>query len=109
MNEVLTDPGPGVAPGRIVHFVLAEGDLPVVRSLGGNMASAQPGETYPAFIVRKWDQPGLVNLVVLVDGPKVYHRTSAHFSCPSDELETLAAGAGVSYEPGTWHWPPRVG
>lgn len=110
MNEpVITDPGAGLAVGRKVHYVLAERDLPIARSLGGNMSEAQAGDLYPGDIVRVWRDVGNVNLVVQVDGPKALHVTSVQFSRPADELETLAQGQTPSYEPGTWHWPPRVG
>lgn len=103
--EQLTDPGSGVSLGRIVHYVVAEHDLPRLRECGGN--SYAVGDIIPASIVRLWG--GSVNIKCHTDAPRDYWATSVQFAVPATEVETIAAGEKVSYEPGSWHWPPRVG
>ncbi len=82
------------SPGRIVHYVLNDGQ--------------HPGEHRPAIIVKVWgDQPdSMVNLQVFTDsvndfitahpgGSGIMWRTSVH----NDETDKA---------PGSYHWPERV-
>jgi hypothetical protein len=58
----------------------------------------QRGQSYPAIVVRAWNDDG-VNLQVFLDGNDVFWATSK-LKCGTDE-----------YPPGTenrWHWPIRV-
>lgn len=74
-------------PGRIVMFVLAEGN--------------NAGDVRPAIAIRRWDHPmNSCNLQVFLDGT-------------NDTLygEINPWKASVAFDPnkapGTWHWPER--
>lgn len=102
--------------GRVVHYTLRDG-----RSAGQNR---------PAIVVRAWDDeqtsypPGTVNLQVFLDGSNddgaegidgnaspvalTTWVASVHEDDPTAMAERVAQGRGPGYQPGTWHWPPRV-
>lgn len=106
-NNPVTDPGGGVALGRIVHFVVGESDIQRLRECGGNESSTVEGDLRAATIVRVWNDT-TVNLRVHTDAPRDYWATSVQFMDDGDALEKLAAGGQAEYRPRTWHWPPRV-
>jgi len=77
---------PTPAIGRIVHY----GRTGFVGHVGNRV---EPGDTFPAVIVRVWDESTVtVNLQVLMDG--------------ADTLWATSRAEGV--EAGTWAWPGRV-
>lgn len=86
-------PGPGVIPGRIVHYVLAPSDLPDGKSAG---------ELRPAMLIRVWNpSDGCSNLQVFLDGTNDGQiQGPAHLWATSRNYDTEGAL-------GTWHWPPR--
>jgi len=82
----------GLVPGRIVYFVFSAFEAAAVdaQRAGGGGNVVRDGDIYPAMIVRVWDDTGLVNLKVVLDGPDAYWATSV----PYDP----AKGAR------SWHW-----
>jgi hypothetical protein len=107
----------GVIEGRIVHYVLTEGDAEEInrrRTTRGAIADRIAGDKWPigaqahignraeagqhcaAIIVRFWGDPnsGTSNLQVLLDGNDTYWATSRH--------------AGDPTEQGAWHFPERA-
>lgn len=90
--------------GRIVHYTLSEQDQqritanqnrPLTDGRSPLANSAQPGDVFPAVIVRVWDrnpEAPLCNLHVLLDG----------------ELTAWVTSRPEGTGPGTWVWPPRV-
>lgn len=75
--------------GRIVHYRLNGSEVQA-----GNRQA--PAATVAAVIVRVWNDDGMVNLRLLLDGPPT-----------ADEWRT-----SIAYDPelpGAWSWPPRVG
>lgn len=92
----------GLIEGRIVHYVLAEGDVEEIKKSRsytrehiGNPVMV--GEHFPAIVTRVFPNefgtgnPG-VNLQVFLDGSDSLWVTSRHFAKPED------------IEFGTWHW-----
>lgn len=78
----------GVTEGRIVHYVLPDGN--------------HAGEHRPAIIVKVWNQTGgYVNLMVFVDGTNDY----PHYSGP---VWATSIGYSEDKEPRTWHWIERA-
>lgn len=86
----------GLCLGRTVHYVLAPHDL-------SDSHKHCAGQVVPAIVVNDWPQlnrdDGYANLQAFTDGsnhdlPPVVHLCSRTYS--------------ETYEPGTWHWPPRV-
>lgn len=82
---------PTVSPGRIVSYVLNASDAAAISADERPSNSAQPGDEYPAIVVRVWSAT-TVQLQVFIDGAFTLWATS--------RLE----GTGH----GTWHWPERV-
>ncbi len=105
-----------ITPGRIVLYVLSEQDAEEINRRRTNPESirerhvrgvwpagaqahignpVEPGQTYPAIVVRVWDAGGdinpAINLKVLLDGNDDYWARSRL----PNELKTE----------GTWHWP----
>lgn len=90
----------GLKPGRIVYYVLDEGDVTTIEARRNKLwettgiRQANPvfrGEPYPAMITRVWDQDaGTSNLRVLLDGIDTHWATSRR----CDPEKTW----------GTWHW-----
>ncbi|MFJ8349000.1 hypothetical protein ACIQ9J_22090 [Streptomyces sp. NPDC094153] len=96
--------------GRIVHYRLSEQDADAINrrrvdfqqsgvahqrtGVVGHVGNhAEAGETFPAVIVRVWEEPTVtVNLRVLLDG--------------NDTLWATSRAEGS--EPGAWAWPPRA-
>lgn len=97
----------GLTVGRIVHYVLSEEDaerinakrkeansiplldrIPGVQSHVGNQVEA--GEHCSMVIVKVWNQNGLINGKVFLDGTDEYWVTSRSY----DEEK----------KPYTWHW-----
>lgn len=94
---------PGLAVGRIVHYVLESG-----RS---------KGEHRPAIVVRDWKQPnGLIQLQVFTDGTNDEFRdivttflgqvTGHSFS--ANTIWRTSVHYSEEQEPGTWHWPEKA-
>ncbi len=91
---------PGLTEGRLVHYVLADGNH------------------RPAVVVKDWKQPnGCCNLQVLLDGT---NDLSEPANCMPQEAErgiawrTSVLYHGASDSPGappcppnTWHWPEK--
>lgn len=77
----------GLAVGRIVHYRMA---IPQVNGDTG---------IRPAIITHVFNEDGLVNLVLFLDGS--YDRT---------EIPTSKTSIGYASEDkvGYWHWPPMV-
>ena len=97
----------GLTVGRIVHYVLSEDDarainarriatnqIPISEHIPGLQYhvgnSAEAGEHCAMVIVKVWNDQGLINGKVLLDGMDDYWVTSKSFS---DEKK-----------PYTWHW-----
>lgn len=96
----------GLTVGRVVHYVLSEGDaveinklreaqLPVSEQLPGIQYhignKVEAGEHCAMVIARVWNSDiGLINGKMLLDGTDDYWATSRSFS---DEKK-----------PGSWHW-----
>lgn len=87
------------SPGRIVHYVLSDGNY--------------PGEHRPAIIVKVWgDEKGnpkpdsLVNLQVFTDNVNDY--ITAHPGGSGLLWRTSVANDEDTKEPGTYHFPERV-
>lgn len=82
----------GLIEGRIVHYVMPD------------------GQHRPGIIVRVWDSPhpGLVNLIVFVDGTNdIKNQAPAVYSpTPMTEWKTSVVYS-EDKAPGTWHWPER--
>lgn len=85
--------------GRIVHYTLSEYDAEQIERqrpqvVDGRQVrnSAQPGDVFPALIVRAWPQSICVNLKIFFDGEGEYWATSRN------------EGDG----PGQWAWPRRT-
>lgn len=76
----------------------------------GNQVAA--GDTCPAVITRVWDaDSGGCNLKVLLDGNDDLWVTSRLLDNPDTDAERISPDPdheGPGYQPGTWHWPPRV-
>lgn len=85
----------GLAPGRIVHYVLAPGDLPFSHQHCA-------GQVIPAMVVNVWPElnrdDGYCNLVGTTDGSN--HGLPLHVHLTSRVFSELSM-------PGAWHWPPR--
>ncbi|SFK73580.1 hypothetical protein [Streptomyces pini] len=87
------------AIGRTVHYALTRDDVDLIkrrRDTHPDRAVGNPvteGDTYPAVIVRVWDDNS-VNLRVWLDG--------------TDDLWAPSRHHGTTDEPGTWAWPARV-
>lgn len=81
--------------GRIVTYILTAQDAATINSRPVGAFSghnhANPGDEYPAMIVRDWGDRH-VNLQVFYDGDGTIWATSR------------TEGVG----PGHWHWPLRV-
>lgn len=73
----------GLTEGRIVHFVLPNGDH------------------RPAIVVRVWTAP-LVNLQVFIDG------TNDHVPQDTYNVWQTSIPFNESGKPGTWHWIERA-
>lgn len=87
----------GLGIGRIVHYVIRDGDLVDNRSTNQHR---------PAIIVNDWRgldrDDGYSNLVVFVDGQN---------DQSLDRGDTMWVTSRVysnDKEPGTWHWPETV-
>lgn len=81
----------GLAVGRIVHYVLDNGQ--------------NTGEHRPAQIVHVWNDSGMVNLVVTLDG--LNDTDAAANGVTNDKLHMWATSRmfdDVDKRPGTWHW-----
>lgn len=100
---------PATAPGRVVHYCLAEGDVVRInrrrsdekahrdtRDHDGAIVhvgnEVREGDYLPLHITRVWPGGGLLNGQVILDG--------------NDTLWVTSVAEGS--EPGTWTWPPRV-
>ncbi len=81
-----TSPRPTV--GRIVHYVLTEGDIVRIPWGGGNAA---PGQVAPAIVVRDVGN-GALSL----------------YAFPEAQTSVWVYARGEGTEPGQWSWPPRV-
>jgi len=97
--DVLLIDAPKVRPtlGRIVLYTLDEQDAQQVQharlastTAGANTAAA--GSTFPAIVVKAWEDPDELNLQVFLDGPDTLWVTS------------IPLGTG----PRSWAWPPRA-
>ena len=95
-GETDTEGMPGLTAGRVVHYVL------------GN------GQHRPAIVVRDWKQPnGLVNVQVFTDGWNDGFKTT-YLVGTDEHMTTLEIGQNVVWrtsvpysegkEPETWHW-----
>lgn len=95
---------PGLAVGRIVHYVLESGRC--------------AGDHRPAIVVRDWKQEnGLVQLQVFTDGwndgfkatqlVKVGEQETA-ISIEQNTIWRTSVHYSEEKEPGTWHWPERA-
>lgn len=90
--------------GRIVHYVLAEGDAPNPGSVG---------EIRPAIVTGALEHPAgsyLVGLCIFTEeavdgafdtGPVISRTNVPHYDPPR------TVGDPTTYDTGTWHWPPR--
>jgi hypothetical protein len=98
-DSVEVKPMPGLTEGRIVHFVMND------------------GEHRPAIIVRVWKVSGAcegyVNLQVFTDGTNDRQPRTADAPNASDDLnDAIETGilwrtsicCSESKEPNTWHW-----
>ena len=107
MENMTTDPGGGVALGRVVHFVVGAGDVDRLRECGE--AGINVGDVRAATIVRVWNtDTGSVNLKVHTDAPRDYWATSVTYAENLNATELRAADQPVDYPERTWHWPARV-
>lgn len=80
--------------GRIVQYVLNEGDVAAINQMHPDKSKRNPvraGQTLPAIVVATFGGT-TVNLRVLLDGYGEYWATSRQ------------EGDGPFY----WHWPARV-
>ena len=77
----------GLSIGRIVHYRLSVDDLGVNSGIR------------PAIITHVWNDEGLVNLVIFLDGS--YDRTEI----PTSKTSVLYAPED---KVGYWHWPKQV-
>lgn len=96
-------PPQGVALGRLVRFVVSEGDARAIKELAqpGNDRSIVAGEIRAGIITRIWNaEQGMVNLHVLLDGPSTFWATSVSYHDRAGE-QGLVVGH-------SWHWPERV-
>jgi len=88
---------PGLTEGRIVHYVLAERDLPETHK-------RDAGTCVPAIVVNCWRSlnrdDGYSNLQVFVDG--------TNHGVPSGMIWATSRTYSEGNEPGTWHWPERT-
>lgn len=92
----------GLAVGRIVHYVL------------------ENGQHRPAIVVRDWQQEnGLVNLQVFTDGWNDQYASTHLVQVGEQKLEGVlkvdqnsiwrtSVHCSEEMEPGTWHWPEKV-
>lgn len=86
----------GLSEGRIVHYVLSN------------------GEHRPAIVVRNWSNPeipgsdGMVNLIVFSDGSNDSGAVSGNVSEQGLFWATSAHYGSEGTEHHTWHWPERV-
>lgn len=80
----------GLTEGRIVHYVMPD------------------GEHRPAVVVKVWNlsgtPEGYVNLVVLVDGANDLHYASLPNVPDRVTLWETSKHYSEGKEPGTWHW-----
>lgn len=102
--------------GRIVHYVLSEEDAVQInrrRTIPSEVAhriaqnewplgaqahignTVNPGDVFPAIIVRYWGGC-LLNLHVFLDGNDTFWATSRHM---------YDVGGDGYMVPGSWHWP----
>jgi hypothetical protein len=78
----------GLTEGRIVHFVLPDGN--------------HAGEHRAAMIVKVWNATtGYVNLQVFIDGSNDYPQATGPMWATSVEYSDV-------HEPRTWHWIERA-
>lgn len=98
----------GVIAGRIVHYVLSEGDADKVNTMHGvdtefgfstgyqrHVGSKmEAGEHVPAMIVKICSDEGMVNLQCLLDG--------------NDSLWVTSCRYSEKPESGLWHWMERA-
>ncbi len=103
------------SPGRIVHYVMENGDYTKEGAYGGASAvpvkGGTPSNLYrhrPAIIVETWQnetQPDpakwAINLVVFVDGMNDGYPTNTLW-------KTSVPYSPKEMTPGTWHWPERA-
>lgn len=96
-------PGPGVQPGRVVHYV----------GSGGTYDPVVIGEIRPAIIVEvvkglnsEHQEVAGCNLAVLLNGPLDHCRAAGGgWGCGPLWLGTVRYSSAP--KAGTWHWPPR--
>lgn len=83
----------GLSPGRIVHYVLPEGNI-------------GKGEHRPAIVTKVWADPVTTHNV-----PDLVVFKSANTDGGVYQADTFRAPS-VPYDPegkpGTWHWPERM-
>jgi hypothetical protein len=80
----------GLSVGRVVHYVVAEGEGHVGGHRKADIAGVPAGETE--------NETGTATLLV-IPYPRDDSRVDAYF---------IDALYSESAEPGTWHWPERV-
>lgn len=107
--DYIKDPKGGVAPGRIVTFVVGQGDVDRLKECGGNASNTQVGDQLPAMLVKVWNpDTGMTNLKVFTDAPKDYWATSVGYAEHPMATELANEHLPVEYPGRTWHWPARV-
>lgn len=93
----------GLGIGRIVHYVLAEPDVPA-RSQG------QVGKHRPAIVTDVFGE--LANLMVFTDGANDGQQpqgvTALGRAMAFAPIWVTSRAYNESGEPGTWHWPEKV-
>jgi hypothetical protein len=90
----------GLIEGRIVHYVLTEADVKMLRHEDNNISE---GMHCPMIIVRVWSETGNVDGQVFLDGPAGYWAQKVNPDPhPESELKPNVRKSG------TWHWIERA-
>lgn len=105
------NPQPGTGPigvrGESVKYVVCANDVEQIHHVIPQANSVTEGEVLPAMIVRSWG-PGMVNLLVFIDGPRPYWTTSVSYYLPTlvNGIDAATPVYGVS--PRSWHYASDV-
>lgn len=96
--------GPEPQPGELVRYVLNDTDPASIRQAIPQSNSHTTGEVLGAMVVRCWG-PGMVNLMVFIDGPRPWWTTSVGYDLPTlvDGLDAAAPAYEVAQR--SWHYP----
>lgn len=97
--------GPEPDPGTHVLYALHRDDPAAIKQAIPQANSHKEGDVLGAVVVRCWG-PGMVNLMVFIDGPRPWWCTSVPYSQPT-LVEGIDAAAGpiFSVAARSWHDP----